>query len=372
MRLTWVELRRFRNHDYTHLDPLLDGLTVVVAPNGEGKTNLLEGMYVLYALGSPRASANSALVQDGHEAAYARGEFETVGGKVLVEVEIPLKGASRVKVNRSPVRRKRDLRRQVRTVLFGPFDLPIVIGDPSKRRTFLDEAVTALWPLKESAFAAYDRALRQRNRLLKEWDRPGVPVGIEAWDEELVQAGAALAQARHEAVERLAPHAAAEFRHLAGDELVVRYRPNVWDASDLDDAFRARIAERRADELARRTSLVGPHRDDLTLEVRDLGARSAGSHGETWATALCLRIGLASAVTEEAGEPPVLLVDDPFSALDPARRDRLLTRLAERPGQVFVSVADEADVPAHAEAVWDVRGGAVIPRIAPIGRGGAA
>ncbi|MGZ8613653.1 MAG: DNA replication/repair protein RecF [Actinomycetota bacterium] len=372
MRLAWVELRRFRNHEHTHLDPLPDGLTVVVGPNGEGKTNLLEGMYVLYALGSPRASANSALVQDGHDAAYARGEFETGGGKVLVEIEIPVKGASRVKVNRSPVRRKRDLRRQVRAVLFGPFDLPIVIGDPSKRRTFLDEAVTALWPLKEGSFTAYDRALRQRNRLLKEWDRPGVPVGIDAWDEELVQAGTALVQARHEATMHLAPHAAAEFAHLAGDELVVRYEPNVWDASDLEGAFRARIAERRSDELARRTSLVGPHRDDLTLEVRNLGARSAGSHGETWATALCLRMGLASAVTEELGEPPVLLVDDPFSALDPARRDRLLARLAARVGQVFVSVADEADVPTHADAVWDVRAGAVTPRATAIGRGGAA
>ena len=362
MRLAWIELRTFRNHTHTHLDPLSDALTVIVGPNGEGKTNLLEGMFALTTLSSPRVSSNAALVQDGHEAAYARGEFETLGGKVLVEAEIPIKGASRVKVNRSPVRRKRDLRRQVRAVLFGPFDLPIVIGDPSKRRAFLDEALSALWPLREGLITAYDRALRQRNRLLKEHEGLGVPPGIDAWDEELVQAGVALTQGRHEAIERLAPHAATEFGHLAGYDLVVRYGPNVWSATDLDGAFRAAIADRRGDELARRTSLVGPHRDDLLLEVRDLGARSTGSHGETWATALCLRVGLASAVADEIGEPPVLLVDDPFSALDPARRDRFLERLAERGGQVFVTVADEADVPPTAAAIWDVRAGGVTPR----------
>jgi DNA replication and repair protein RecF len=362
MRLRWVELRRFRNHDHTRLEPLPDGLNVVVGPNGEGKTNLLEGLFVLYALGSPRVSTASTLVQHGREAGYARGEFDTANGKVLVEVEIPAKGASRVKVNRSAVRRKRDLRRQVRAVLFGPFDLPIVIGEPSKRRTFLDEAVMALWPLKEALFTAYDRALRQRNRLLKEWDGPGRPSGLEAWDEELVLAGAELGRARHDAVERLARDAADEFEHLSGDTLDVRYRPNVWDPDDLEGAFRRRIEERRADELVRRTSLVGPHRDDLGLEVRELGARSTGSHGETWATALCLRVGLAAAVTRELGEPPVLLIDDPFSALDPARRDRFLARLGERDGQVFVSVADEADVPAGSPTVWDVRGGAVMAR----------
>ena len=365
MRLAWVELRRFRNHEHTRLDGLRDGVSVAVGPNGEGKTNLLEGMYVLYALGSPRTSAHSSLVQEGHEAAYARGEFETSGGRVLVEVEVPVKGASRVQVNGSRVRRKRELRRQVRAVLFGPFDLPIVIGDPSKRRTFLDEAVTALWPLKESLFTAYDRALRQRNRLLKEWDRPGPPAGLDAWDEELVQAGTALMRARAEAVELVAPHAHEEFSHLAGYELLVRYLPNVRNDRDLEGTFRGAIAERRSDELARRTSLVGPHRDELGLEVRALGARTAGSHGETWATALCLRVGLASAVAEEIGEPPVLLVDDPFSALDPSRRDRFVERLAARGGQVFISVADDADVPSIAGAVWVGRAGAGTPRNAP-------
>jgi DNA replication and repair protein RecF len=261
------------------------------------------------------------------------------------------------------VRRKRDLRRQVRALLFGPFDLPIVIGDPAKRRGFLDEAVTALWPLREGLFTAYDRALRQRNRLLKEHDGTGPPPGLEAWDEELLTAGVALAGARAEAVDRLAPAAAEEFRALAGYDLAVRYRPNVWDAADPERAFRAALADRRGDEIVRRTTLVGPHRDDLSLDVRTLGARATGSHGETWGTALCLRLGLASAVTAELGEPPVLLVDDPFSALDPERRDRVLARLGGR-GQVFVSVADEADVPPHADAVWDVRAGEVRPRSA--------
>ena len=96
--------------------------------------------------------------------------------------------------------------------------------------------------------------------------------------------------------------------------------------------------------------------------MRDLGARAFGSHGETWAAALCLRLGLATAVAKEVGEEPLLLVDDPFSALDPRRRDQIGERLAARGGQVFISVADDADVPAAAGSVWDVRAGTVLPR----------
>jgi DNA replication and repair protein RecF len=362
MRLAWVELRDFRNHAHTRIDPMPDGLTVAVGPNGEGKTNLLEGMHLLYALSSPRTSASDALVRDGAESAYVRGEFETLGGRVLVEIEVRRVGANRVQVDRSPVRRRRDLRRRVRAVLFGPFDLPVVIGDPSRRRGFMDDAVVAMQPALDTLGTRYDRVLRQRNRLLKEWDRTGAPPGLEAWDEELIEAGAAVIRARADAVAALAPHAALEFAHLAGYQLEVRYRPNVAADDDVTRAFRTQLASRQHDELQRRTSLVGPHRDDLQLEVRDLGARATGSHGETWATALCLRLALATAVEEVIGEPPLLLVDDPYSALDPGRRDRLGEHLAARHGQVVISVADEADVPPRAVAVWDVHAGSVAPR----------
>lgn len=364
MRLEWLELRDFRNHRETSVERIADGLTVVVGPNGEGKTNLLEGMYFLYALRSPRASTNAPLVREGADVAYTRGEFTGIEGKTLVEVEIPRKGASRVKLNKSPLRRKRELRRQVRAVLFGPFDLPVVIGDPSKRRDLMDDAVVALWPLREGLSSAYERALRQRNRLLKEWDGGrGGPAEMEAWDEELVRTGVPVIDARREAMTRLGPPASAEFEYLAGYGLVVEYTPNVTAPGDsVEESFRAQLASRRADELVRRTSLVGPHRDDLTLAVGDLGARAFGSHGETWAAALCLRLGLAAAVAAETGEPPLLLVDDPFSALDPDRRDRIAQRLAVRGGQVVISVADEADVPPASSAVWDVGGGTVSVR----------
>ncbi|MBA3737588.1 MAG: AAA family ATPase, partial [Actinobacteria bacterium] len=259
MHLEWLELRDFRNHQLTAVDHIPEGLVVVVGPNGEGKTNLLEGMFFLYSLRSPRTSTNAPLVREGADVGYARGEFEGREGRALVEVEIPRKGASRVKLNKSPIRRKRELRRQVRAVLFGPFDLPVVIGDPSKRRDLMDEAVVALWPLKDGVSSAYDRALRQRNRLLKEWEGGrGAPSGMDAWDEELVRTGVPVIEAREEAVACLATGASSEFEALSGYELLVAYAPNVTGPGHAEEAFREQLAARRADELVRRTSLVGP------------------------------------------------------------------------------------------------------------------
>jgi DNA replication and repair protein RecF len=360
LRLAWVHLRDFRNHADTRLEDVPDGLVVLVGPNGEGKTNLLEGIAFLFFLQSPRTSSAEPVVRRGAEAAYARGEVETANGRVLVEIEIPGRGANRVQVNGSAVRRKRDVRRQIRAVYFGPDDLVVVIGDPSKRRDFMDDATRSLWPLKESAITAYDRALRQRNRLLKDGEGRGAPKDLETWDAELIESGSALIRLRREAVERLAPTAEEEYRHFAGYGLRCEYTPNV-EGEPLEGSFAERLAARRQDEIVRRTTLVGPHRDELALAVRDLGARSFASHGEAWGAALCLRLGLANAVADEVGERPVLVLDDPFSALDPRRRERVAERLREL-GQTVVSVADEGHVPSEAARVWDVSAGTVTER----------
>ena len=313
-----------------------------------------------------------------------RGEVDGLDGRSLIEVEVRGSGANRVQVNRSPVRRRRDVRRLVRSVFFSPGDLDVVQGQPDVRRSFLDEAISVLWPQREPNLTAFEKALRQRNRLLKDWEGRGAPPGLAAWDAELVRTGAALTRDRAAAVEVLAARAGAEFESLTGYGLVVTYTPSVPAPSDadaaaeveqgslegvetapaadpLERAFARRLAERRDDELARRTTLVGPHRDELELQVKELTARAFASHGEAWAAALSLRLGLASAVAAEVGEPPVLLLDDPFPGLDPTRQRRLAARLTGR-GQTIMSVADDAHVPEHADAVWLVLGGSVTVR----------
>jgi DNA replication and repair protein RecF len=362
VRLAWIEIRDFRNHRETALE-VGPGLTAVVGPNAQGKTNLLEALFYLCALESPRASTDLPLVRSGAGSAFLRGEVEAGTGRFLVEVEVRGSGQNRVQVNRSPVRRRRDLRKHVRAVFSTPEDLDVVQGDPDRRRRFMDDSIRGLWPLKEGAITAYDRVLRQRNRLLKDWEGSGQtegtgPVGLGAWDEELVRQGTELTLLRHAAVDAWGPPAGEEFRTLSGDPMVIGYEPSV-DWSGLPESFRARLEERRADELVRRTTLVGPHRDDLRLVVQDLVARGFASHGEAWGAALCLRLGLATAVRAEVGEPPILFLDDPFSALDPERRGRVGRTLGDR-GQVVLAVPEDAQVPPGA-TVWRVKEGGVVP-----------
>jgi DNA replication and repair protein RecF len=363
VRLGWIEARDFRSHGEVSLS-VPDGLTAVVGPNARGKTNLLEAIHFLLALESPRTSSDLPLVRWGAESAFLRGEAHTEGGRVLIEVEIKAGGQNQVRVNRSSVRRRRDVRKLVRCVFCGPDDLHLVLGDPGERRRFMDVAVRTLWPARDGLAPLYERVLRQRNRLLKDWvsSGSGEPEGLEGWDAELARSGAALTEARREAMARLEDRAAREFGSLAGEPaetLVVEYRPSV-EGEPLEEAFRVRLEQRRGDELIRRTTLVGPHRDELALSVHGLAARGFASHGEAWGAAVSLRLALADAVGEEIGESPVVLLDDPFSGLDPGRRARLAAGLDGR-GQVLMAVPDEAHIPDGA-TVWSATEDGIVPR----------
>jgi DNA replication and repair protein RecF len=244
--------------------------------------------------------------------------------------------------------------------MFIPEDLDVIQGGPEDRRRFMDEAVETLWPAEEAARTAYDKALRQRNRLLKENEGPGAPPDLDAWDTELSKQGAAVTAARTRAMGAVAPRAGDEFERVSGERLHVEYRPSVDSSEDLEKAMLDQLATRREDELVRRTTLVGPHRDELDVAVGEMTARRFASHGESWAGALCLRLGVWGAVAVEVDEAPILILDDPFSGLDPQRRGKVTEGLGSR-GQVMISVPDEGQVPAGA-TVWSVEAGHVTAR----------
>jgi DNA replication and repair protein RecF len=356
VHLTHLSLADFRSYASVEL-PLQPGVTALVGPNGQGKTNLVEAVGYLASLSSHRVAADAPLVRSGAERAVVRGTIVRDGRMLLLEVEINPGKANRARINKSPVPRPRDVLGALRTVLFAPEDLALVKGDPSDRRHFLDDLLVARTPRLAGVRADYDRVLKQRNALLKTAGlarRTGGPDlrTLDVWDTHLSKAGGELLAARLELVDVLRPLVDKSYAAVArgaaavGIEYVSSLGPAIELVPDRDvlaAALGAALAGVRSDELDRGITLVGPHRDELALTLNDLPARGYASHGESWSLALALRLGSYDLLCADGGEP-VLILDDVFAELDVDRRDRLAELVAPAE-QVLITAAVVADVP---------------------------
>ncbi|HEX4699047.1 MAG TPA: DNA replication/repair protein RecF [Actinomycetes bacterium] len=366
MRLAHLSLRDFRSYAEVEL-PLDAGVTALVGPNGQGKTNLVEAVGYLATLGSHRVAADAPLVRLGAERAVLRGQVVRDDRQLLVEIEITPGRANRARVNRGPVPRPRDVLGILRAVLFAPEDLALVKGDPAERRRFLDELLVARTPRYAGVRADYDRVLKQRNALLKSGAgrRPASSQGqvdlrtLEVWDSHLAAAGGELLAGRLDLVDALRPlidkayQSVSEAGFASSGPATVDYRssvgedvPLVADKDLLAAAMLERMAIERKAELDRGLSLVGPHRDELVLKLGPLPARGYASHGESWSFALALRLASYDLLRAEsdAGGEPVLVLDDVFAELDDHRRARLAGMVAGAE-QVLVTAAVPGDVP---------------------------
>lgn len=343
MRLSRLWLQDFRS--YTELElPLDEGLTAIVGPNGIGKTNLLEAIGLLATLKSFRGAPTESLIRRGAERAVVRAEGTRDDREVLIELELGA-GRTRAQVNRQRLQRARDLLGALRITVFAPDDLALVKEGPAVRRGFLDDVAVAIDPRFDATLRDLDRILRQRNALLRQshgrLDEGGLAT-LEVWDAKLTDTGTAVTHRREELVERILPHIERAYELLAGRPVPVAARyERSWSAATLAEA----LAAERDTDVRRGVTSVGPHRDELALGLAGLSARTEASQGEQRTLALALRLAGHLLVTEVVGEPPLLLLDDVLSELDPDRSTALLANLPA--GQTVITSA--SDLPPAAE-----------------------
>jgi DNA replication and repair protein RecF len=346
------------------------GVSAFLGLNGQGKTNLVEAVNYIAVHGSHRVATDAPLVRQGAPRAIVRARVVRDVREALIELEINPGRANRARLNRGAVPRPREILGMLRTVLFAPEDLALVKGDPGERRRFLDELLTVRTPRFAGVRADYDRVLKQRNALLKsaaQQRRPATPellATLEVWDTHLAQVGAELLGARLELVAALAPLVAKAYAELApGAGAGLEYRCSregelSTDRGELVDFLLTGLAEARRQELARGTSVIGPHRDELLLKLGDFPARGYASHGESWSFALALRLA-AYELLRSDGDDPVLILDDVFAELDAGRRRRL-AEMVSPAEQVLITAAVPEDVPAELSgASYNVTAGEV-------------
>lgn len=392
--LSLTDFRSYRQVDLT-FEP---GITALVGPNGQGKTNLVEAIGYVSTFSSHRVPTDAPLVRAGAPAAVVRSRIvraQDDGSEraLVIDIQLGSGRSNRVKLNGTPSR-ARDVVGALRSVLFAPEDLALVKGDPDGRRRFVDELAVQVTPRLAGVFSEYDRVVRQRTALLKSaagyrGSRANLDLStLDVWDAKLAELGARVVVARQAVVTALDPYVGDAYERVSEGQGAARvtYRSSLaaaLGAGDDGDAAEQRpgggphagaghveveaqmleaLARVRPKELERGVCLVGPHRDDLTLVLGDLPAKGYASHGESWSFALALRLASYDLLTHgprpgtdddaaalwvaDSGPDgePVLMLDDVFAELDARRRARLAEMVAGA-RQVFVTAAVPGDVP---------------------------
>jgi DNA replication and repair protein RecF len=346
------------------------GPQLVWGPNAAGKTSLLEAMVLLARGGSHRTTTDAELIRWGADVARVEGH----AGDDAIEVALVRPGSiaaaggarKRIRVN-GVARRATALAERLRVVLFAPEDMLLVVGSPSLRRAVLDQLASSLFPSYAAELATYGRALQQRNGLLRAIrDETASREELRYWDVPFLDAGGAVVAARHGLLARLEAPLAAAHAEIAPEEalagaLGLEYVTNAPAGPDETprDALARRLAETAEKELWNGTTLVGPHRDDVAFAMAGRDLSAFASRGQQRTAILALKLAELDLVTATDGRPPLLLLDDVFSELDPARRAHLVRRIADLP-QAFVTTTTLEDLDPGLRAIatpWEVRGG---------------
>lgn len=354
MLIQWITIADFRSYRSLSFNPSA-GLNILSGPNAQGKTNLLEAMGLLLVGRSFRGARASDLPHWGADRAFVSGAV--VRGDAIREIR------------RSVSQREDggwiltgDGCSWARAIPFGWQDLAILTGGPQVRRNFIDGFAAKIQPAHAASHNRYRQILGRRNLLIQR----GQYEQLGPWDQQLAEVGIEILSRRRQAVVSLDHEVARLYPDLAGTDQMVRleYR-SALGPDPTEETFLQALAARREDEARRRTTLVGPHRDDLNVELEGHDMRSFGSRGQQRLLVLALRLAEAGPVEDAVGSPPVLLLDDALSELDPDVQRRVL-RHASLSGQVFLTTAEPRLPDTDGGVWWDVRDGVVAESIGAV------
>ncbi|MGE0155510.1 MAG: DNA replication/repair protein RecF [Geobacter sp.] len=327
MLLTGIRLDQYRNLAAAELRPS-NQITLLHGLNGQGKTNLLEAIYLLGTGRSFRNVKTPDLIRQGMDTAVVTGQVLT--GGVASEIKVQLAGKQRrVTVDGKPVQRAAELHGKLAAVVFSPDDTAMVKQGPETRRRYLDRALYTGKATFLRDYHEYYRTLKQRNALL----RCGTTDGLDVWSEQLVTSGTRLMEHRRQYVAQLLPLVQQHYQRLAGSRETVE----LAYAPDSDHRFQEQLEQCRVTDLRRGTTGRGPHRDDLAFMIDGHDLKTFGSQGQQRSFVLALKLAELDHLQQTFGEPPLMLLDDIASELDRERIHNLLDFLRQRQVQVVIT-----------------------------------
>jgi DNA replication and repair protein RecF len=357
-----LQLENFRNYRQLALN-FEPGINLLIGENGAGKTNLVEACVYLSMLESHRVTGYGSLIHSESASSQLSLKAKNDSREISVAAELNRDKPNRYFLNAHQVKRTSDLVGVSKVVVFAPEDLDLVRRDPQDRRRFLDESMIQLKPRLSGVKADYERVLKQKAALLKSARQVSNPdlTTLDIWDDQLVSLGSELIFQRQELISKIFPLLQDFYHQLSGkpESIELSMRTSVaggeeeeefsslsnWDKQEISEAFYQRLQELRPKELERGVSLVGPHRDELSILKSGLLARSHASQGEAWSLALGLKLAMAQLLREDSQSgDPVLILDDVFAVLDAGRRQRLVEFVINNE-QVLITSADVEAVP---------------------------
>lgn len=319
-----IELLNYRNYSRLHME-FHEGTNVLYGDNAQGKTNILEAVYVCCTTKSHKSSKDKEIIQFGEEESHIKLQVRRDGVPYRIDMHLKKNKAKGVAVNGVPIRKASELFGIVNVIIFSPEDLNIIKNGPAERRRFVDLELCQLNKLYVYNLVQYNKVVVQRNKLLKEIDyQPSLKETLDVWDVQLARYGKELIRFRKQFIDELNQIIHDIHFHLSGEreDLVIQYEPNVTA-----DQFEESLRKNRFSEIKQKLTLTGPHRDDLNFLVNGTDIRRYGSQGQQRTAALALKLAEIELVKKTVKDYPVLLLDDVLSELDSKRQEHLLSEI---------------------------------------------